>query len=704
MNKRVQLLLHILLLVLSLSVYFWSDRKAMDIHGPTCMVSGPDNTIFILVEDQIIKVKEDGSIRSTLSLKDMSITEPIADLFIQPDGEMLIGLAGSQLIQRRAADGKLLGTLSRPPSPPVPDGEYFKFTKNPRSGMLYVADSGHHRIQIYGADEKARNVLTSYGQAPNHDASSDESADEDGLDVSTPITQFRFPNGIAIDNDRLFVADTHNQQIVQFDLEGHYQKTFPTVYSRRTDYRYPTQFSIGNDTLYVINRGHHYVGGEVVAIPLNGPRGKTFIPKNAAIDPFFVLARDDDVLVADNNSKKILRYYPDGVYAGYFGRDDLQAVLSKKFRSDVVFSVIKVYSVTGMISVLGGLLLLKRRDRVTREQLGMLSAHQPVKSLQRLLGPEGGRRRELLQIFVPGLGYMAAGRPLRAIILLPVLLFCIVAFLICLVGLFLYGVIFLWPTMATGLIAAAVWAGIVIDGKRLNESGEQLPRKFDPLAVITTFAVPLVTAASGIALQLARERFILHDNPGIALAIQRFFQKVLIALHYSDSGSIVFAAMEPAMLFFGWGGASSALFGVMAWKFRKNPDNVALAALVGFVVGAISWVLTGTFPANMLGGAYYAPLSQGLLVSTAVYVYFRKSVGSALIIPAGIVGAWIGSTFHLFFRFPLPFTNPGASTRATKVAFEAYFIHLAILIALNVLERRKQKDAGAIAVSAISDL
>jgi hypothetical protein len=292
---------------------------------------------------------------------------------------------------------------------------------------------------------------------------------------------------------------------------------------------------------------------------------------------------------------------------------------------------------------------------------------------------------------VPGLGYVAAGRSLRAIILLPILLLFIVFFVICLVIYILNGVIYLWPAIATGLFTTIAWAGIVLDGKRLNERVERPHQKIDMLTIIVTFAIPFITVASGVVAQLIREKFINHDNPELALAIQGFFQKVMLMLHFIDKPSIVFTAMQPASLFLGWGGATAGLFGALAWKCRQDVRKITFAAAIGFAVGVLSWILTATFPGAMLGGAYYMPLSQGVLVSAAVFVYFRRaidSVGSVLIIPAGVAGAWLGSILHLFLRFPLPFvTLPGASIRTTTIVFEAYFIHLAILIVLNALER-----------------
>lgn len=72
-----------------------------------------------------------------------------------------------------------------------------------------------------------------------------------------------------------------------------------------------------------------------------------------------------------------------------------------------------------------------------------------------------------------------------------------------------------------------------------------------------------------------------------------------------------------------------------------------------------------------------------------------------MIIPAGIAGAWTGFQIHLFWRFPLPFltTLPGAPIRITHVVYQAYFIHLAILIAIHIFERKKQAAVADVVLS-----
>jgi len=72
-------------------------------------------------------------------------------------------------------------------------------------GKLYVADTGNHRIQIYGADGQYENSIGTHGTAPG---------------------EFDSPRGIAIDGTALVVADTGNHRIQRIELDGSSHASF----------------------------------------------------------------------------------------------------------------------------------------------------------------------------------------------------------------------------------------------------------------------------------------------------------------------------------------------------------------------------------------------------------------------------------------------------------------------------------------------
>lgn len=66
-------------------------------------------------------------------------------------------------------------------------------------GNLYVADSGNHRIQVFGPDGQ---FLRTFGEA------------------GAELGQFNEPWGLAVDEQYVYVADTWNYRIQKFTLEG----------------------------------------------------------------------------------------------------------------------------------------------------------------------------------------------------------------------------------------------------------------------------------------------------------------------------------------------------------------------------------------------------------------------------------------------------------------------------------------------------
>ncbi len=106
---------------------------------------------------------------------------------------------------------------------------------------LFIADTNHHRIVM--ADTE-RNVQTVIG--------SGSAGDTDGPFASAT---FRQPQGMAVDGDTLYVADTGNHRIRQVDLKG---RTVRTVASGG-DLRSPWDLAVDLERLYIANAGTHQI-------------------------------------------------------------------------------------------------------------------------------------------------------------------------------------------------------------------------------------------------------------------------------------------------------------------------------------------------------------------------------------------------------------------------------------------------------------
>jgi hypothetical protein len=303
---------------------------------------------------------------------------------------------------------------------------------------------------------------------------------------------------------------------------------------------------------------------------------------------------------------------------------------------------------------------------------------------------------------VPGLGYIAAGRLLRAIILIPPLVFLIFLLLFSIVMLWVQGVTILSVVMFVGIVTAAYWTGVVLDGMKLSEGGQQ-KRKVGFLDLLSLLGLPLITVAVGLVSQLIWEN-LRRAVPDIFLALQRVTADALVFLGTGQAGFVTFDTLDVVGRFVGWGGAAAAMFGTIAWRMGREKGQVARAAVMGLFAGMLSWVFTAAVPGAMLGGAFYTPLSQGFLLGLAVYLYFRGPLVRPLVLLLAVAAAWVGNMLHLFLflnidslflRLRLPCIPPGSVIRTTSIVVEAYCIHVAIQLLIRSRQARMMTGTEA---------
>lgn len=118
-----------------------------------------------------------------------------------------------QVVGALLREGRENGTLATEPlrlpqerRDPGPQQLYFpgKVAADPAGGRLFIADSNHHRIIVTDADGAVRQVIGS-GQPGLRDGSLAEA-------------RFRNPQGLAVDGQVLWVADTGNHALRRVDL------------------------------------------------------------------------------------------------------------------------------------------------------------------------------------------------------------------------------------------------------------------------------------------------------------------------------------------------------------------------------------------------------------------------------------------------------------------------------------------------------
>ncbi|MGE5173539.1 MAG: hypothetical protein ACM3MD_06900, partial [Betaproteobacteria bacterium] len=347
----IVLLILIGLFLLSL----WADRESAEVEGPSRLVRGPHNTIYVQVDRSIAKVSSEGELLYVLDLDTDASVPDAADFFVEEDGRLLFARRDSQLLQYYSPEGKLLATHLPTPSPPVGANHSCSLTKDPSTGILYFADPSRHRIQIFGPDEKEIKTITVPSGTPASSPIGDRREDSDLERVFSSKTPLKYPNGLTFAGDRLIAADTGNSRIILFYPDGTLDEIVPVFPLESSNFINPVKVDRFGDTIYVVVRSQGFIGGKVQSFEFN-----TGLPRNfrysGSSDPRDILARRDDVLVADRASLTVMRYAHSGRFLGTFGKPGLQSLYAGSQLKRKTYEWIRKGSLAGIVAVFGWLL------------------------------------------------------------------------------------------------------------------------------------------------------------------------------------------------------------------------------------------------------------------------------------------------------------------------------------------------------------
>lgn len=110
---------------------------------------------------------------------------------------------------------------------------------SPLSGLVYVADSGNHRIQAFSPDGE---FLFGWGS------------------VGSAVGQFINPVGLAVDDEgNVYVADVVNHRIQVFDFRGRSLRSWGAKGEGAGEFRFPTGIAIHGHNVYVTDNLNHRV-------------------------------------------------------------------------------------------------------------------------------------------------------------------------------------------------------------------------------------------------------------------------------------------------------------------------------------------------------------------------------------------------------------------------------------------------------------
>ncbi len=164
------------------------------------------------------------------------------------------------------------------------------------NGILYITDTGNHRVRAFSPQGVEWRQWGSWGQEPG---------------------EFCFPAGIAADaGGRIYVADSGNHRIQVFRSTGEFERTLP---SQGFELRWPGRISVDQDRLVVVDRGNRrlvslsLVPGDDAALEMR--------PDNVSHPCAVTIAPGGGVFVSDSNRHQILQLdsagQPVASWAGY---------------------------------------------------------------------------------------------------------------------------------------------------------------------------------------------------------------------------------------------------------------------------------------------------------------------------------------------------------------------------------------------------
>ncbi len=108
-------------------------------------------------------------------------------------------------------------------------------------GRVYVTDIGNSRVLVMSRNGKLLEVIR-----------------------PTRKMRLRYPQDLAVANDRVYVADTMNHQIDIYDRHGRHKSSFGSLGLPYDDLNGPTSVAVGTDSdIFVVDKGNRAIKGRI---------------------------------------------------------------------------------------------------------------------------------------------------------------------------------------------------------------------------------------------------------------------------------------------------------------------------------------------------------------------------------------------------------------------------------------------------------
>jgi sugar lactone lactonase YvrE len=194
---------------------------------------------------------------------------------------------------------------------------------NQSTGLVYVADEGHHRIVVRNA---AGEFQETFGIGVKNGAQEFQickSECQTGLTGAAPANgEFRSPQGLAVDSGgNVWVSDASADRIQEFNANGEFLQAFGQEGTGEGQFKTPVGLAFSQGRLYVSEAGNDRVQQLSTAGKFEGKFGKEGIgnaefkePEGIAVDP-----RSANLYVTDKGNSRVQEFTPAGELIAKFG-------------------------------------------------------------------------------------------------------------------------------------------------------------------------------------------------------------------------------------------------------------------------------------------------------------------------------------------------------------------------------------------------
>ena len=305
----------VLLVLAAVFIISHATQQRQLISGPQQMVADAQQNIWVLTnQDTVWRLSADGAVQRRFTAEQLGMKKPLGPLTLLPDGEWMVGDRHQETLHFFTQQGGPLRVLDPAHTATGALSGAFFMVYDPLNQRYVVSDSSNHRLLAFD----------SQGQPWSGEAKAAELEEGAPAVPASTDASLRFPNELLYDNwQRLWVVDTNHHRLAQ--LDAHLQVVGEIALNGFNVWPV-TAAADGEGGFFVFAGIGDLDAGPVLHLDRHGEQLARFdLPAGA--NPFGIVVRGREVLVADAMNFAIYRFSTDGSRLGVFGDASFQGVM-----------------------------------------------------------------------------------------------------------------------------------------------------------------------------------------------------------------------------------------------------------------------------------------------------------------------------------------------------------------------------------------